>query len=209
MSRRTAAAPRKRQGTATQIERAALRILEQEGPQAVSMRRVARAVGVTPMAIYHHFPDREALLRSITDREFERLKEYGERRLLRAGNQVDLLRVVDAYLDYAFARPRVFDYVFSKPRSDARRFPRDFRARRSPTLTPVADRVAAAMADGRLAKDDVWEVALQLWAHVHGYVSLYRAGRFQLSEARFRDLYHRAMVRLVRGLEAHSSARPT
>ena len=86
--------------------------------------------------------------------------------------------------------------------------PRDFRARRSPTLTPVADRVAAAMADGRLAKDDVWEVALQLWAHVHGYVSLYRAGRFRLSEARFRDLYHRAMVRLVRGLEAHSSSRP-
>ncbi len=169
------------------------------------MRRVAHAVGVTPMAIYHHFPDREALLRSITDREFARLKEYSDKLLARAAHRSDLVWLVDAYLDYAFARPRIFDYVFSKPRFDARRFPRDFRARRSPTLTPMADFVAEAMADGRLAKDDVWEVALQLWAHAHGYLALYRAGRFQMSRARFRDLYHRAVRRLLRGLELRAT----
>jgi hypothetical protein len=103
---------------------------------------------------------------------------------------------------YAFARPRIFDYVFSQPRGDARRFPDDFRARKSPTLTPVADVVAAAMKDGTLKQDDVWEVTLELWAHVHGYLCLYRAGRFHLSKQQFRKLVHRSMRRLFDGLKA-------
>jgi AcrR family transcriptional regulator len=44
------------------IADAALSILEAKGPQAVTMRQVAEAVGITPMAIYYHFPNREALL---------------------------------------------------------------------------------------------------------------------------------------------------
>jgi len=39
--------------TSQQIYQCALRILEAEGPQAVSMRRVAKDVGITAMAIYH------------------------------------------------------------------------------------------------------------------------------------------------------------
>ena len=44
-------------GTSQRIYHCALRILEAEGPQAVSMRRVAKEVGITAMAIYHHFPE--------------------------------------------------------------------------------------------------------------------------------------------------------
>ena len=37
------------------------------------------------------------------------------------------------------------------------------------------------MQTGQVKKDDVWEVALELWALTHGYVALYRAGRFALA----------------------------
>ena len=67
-------------------------------------------------------------------------------------------------------------------------------------MTPVADRVAEAMASGDLKSDDVWEVAMQFWAHVHGYVTMYRTGWFNLDEKQFRALYHRAAKRLVEGL---------
>jgi AcrR family transcriptional regulator len=186
--------------TAERIAEIALRILEQEGPDAVSMRRLAKAAGITPMAIYHHYPSREALLKTITDDEFAKLKEYSDRLIAQSKGKGDLTRSTDAYLDYAFDRPRIFDYVFSKPRFDARTFPEDFRARRSPTLNPVADRVAEEMKEGVLRKDDIWEVALQLWAHTHGYVTLYRAGRFNMTEKQFRALYHRAVKRLLQGL---------
>jgi len=74
--------------------------------------------------------------------------------------------------------------------------------RRSPTLNPIADAVNGAMRAGLLRKDDVWEVALELWAVTHGYVTLHRAGRFNLSEKEFRALVRRALRRLIHGLKA-------
>ena len=188
--------------TAEQIARVALNILEAEGAEAVSMRRVANEVNITPMAIYHHFPNREALLNYITDREFSKLLEYVLSHPLRGNLESRLVGVLEGYIDYALARPRIFDYVFSRPRPGARRFPKDFRARRSPTLNPVAEVVAGAMEQGDLKKDDVWEIAFALWAHVHGYVMLYRAGRISLSKKGFRELIRRSLRRFVRGLKA-------
>ncbi|MGB2632610.1 MAG: TetR/AcrR family transcriptional regulator [Candidatus Acidiferrum sp.] len=188
--------------TAERIAKVALSILEKEGPEAVSMRRVAQAVGITPMAIYHHFPSREALLNTITDREFAKLLSHIQAHPLRGSVEDRLLAVMEGYVDYAFVQPRVFDFVFSRVRPGARQFPRDFRARKSPTLNPVADMLAAEMEKGNLKKDDVWEVAFALWAHVHGYVLLNRGGRISLSEKDFRKLLHRSLRRFLHGLKA-------
>ena len=188
--------------TADRIASVALTILEKEGPEAVSMRRIAEAVGITPMAIYHHFPSREALLNTITDREFAKLLSYMQAQPLNGGFENRLLAVLAGYVDYALARPRIFDFIFSRPRPGARQFPKDFRARRSPTLNPVADLLAAEMEKGFLKRDDVWEVAFALWAHVHGYVMLYRAGRVALSEKEFRKLLHRSIRKFLHGLKA-------
>lgn len=190
------------QSTVQRISEAALRILEKEGPDAVSMRRVARAAGITPMAIYHHFADRKTLLTRITEQEFEQLLECIQAHPLKGNAGDRVVTVMEGYLDYALGRPRLFDYVFVQPRAGARQFPGDFRARRSPTLNVVADVVLDAMKDGFLRKDDVWEVAFALWAHVHGYVVMYRAGRFEGSEKQFRSLVRRSMRRFLRGLAA-------
>ena len=187
--------------TAERIAEEALKILDKEGADAVSMRRVAQVVGITPMAIYHHFPNRDALLNFVVDREFEKFLEYIQAPPPRGSVESRLLGSMDSYISYAFDRPRIFDYVFSQPRPNARRYPDDFRARRSPTLNPIADLVAQAMESGYLKRDDVWEIALELWAHAHGYVMLYRGGRFHLSETDFRALVRRSFRRLIRGLK--------
>jgi AcrR family transcriptional regulator len=186
--------------TSQRIYQSALRILEAEGPQAVTMRRVAKELGITPMAIYHHFPSREALLNAVVDSEFERLVEFFAPSNGKRSFESTMIHLMDGYIDYALAHPRIFDYVFSSPRPGARRFPDDFRARRSPTLNISADIVCSEMKLGRLKRDDVWEVAMELWAHVHGYVALWRAGRFCLSEDEFRKLLHRSLRRLFHGL---------
>jgi AcrR family transcriptional regulator len=188
--------------TADRIARVALAILEEEGPEAVSMRRVASAVGITPMAIYHHFPDREALLNTVTDREFAKLLSHMQAHPLNGSLENRVIAVMEGYVDYSFKQPRVFDYVFSHVRSDARKYPQDFRARRSPTLNPIADMLAGEMEKGLLKQDDVWEVAFALWAHIHGYVMLYRAGRIALSEKEFRKLLHRSLRRFLHGLKS-------
>jgi AcrR family transcriptional regulator len=188
--------------TERRIARFALRILEKEGPEAVSMRRIAALARITPMAIYYHFANREVLLRSVVDKEFEQLLDFIRKTPPSGSFEADMTHIMDAYIDYAFARPHIFDYVFSKARADARRFPDDFRARRSPTLNPIADSVAHWMEQGKLKTDDIWEIALELWAHAHGYVMLYRAGRFNLSQTEFKKLVQRSLTRLFDGLKA-------
>lgn len=188
--------------TEQRIARCALRVLEKEGPEAVSMRRIAGNVGITPMAIYHHFPSREELLRSVVEKEFEQLLEFIRKAPRRGSFEEDIVHIMDSYLDYGFARPHIFDYMFSNVRGDARRFPDDFRARRSPTLNVIADAVARWMDEGRLKRDDVWEIAFELWAHAHGYLMLYRAGRFNLSQKEFKKLVQRSIKRLLDGLKS-------
>jgi AcrR family transcriptional regulator len=186
--------------TSQQIYECARRILETEGPQAVSMRRVAKEVGITAMAIYHHFPSREALLNAVVDSEFLQLAEFFNRSEGKRSFQGALIHIMDGYIDYALAHPRIFDYVFAAARPGARRFPDDFRVRRSTTLNVTADIVSSWMKLGKLKRDDQWEIAMELWAHVHGYLALWRGGRFHLSEDEFRKLVHRSLRRLLHGL---------
>ena len=189
-----------RLSTSERILRAARALFEHGGAEAVSMRRVAEAVGLTPMAIYRHFPNREALLKRISDDSFDEIARHWIAR-----NQGDVLaRVIGLqriYLDYALAHPHLFDHAFSARRADARKYPEDFRAGRSPTLTVAAEAVAEAMRAGLLREDDAWDVAMTLWAHTHGLVSLYRAGRFSYDEAQFRRFYEVSLQRLLDGLK--------
>jgi AcrR family transcriptional regulator len=190
------------QATEERIAETALKLLESGGEDGVSMRRVATAVGITPMAIYHHFADRKTLLNFVVDREFTKYSESLQATPRRGTYESQILTCMDAYIDYAFAHPRIFDYVFAESRPGARRFPQDFRARRSPTLNPVADLLQKAMEAGYLKQDDVWELAMELWAHTHGYVALYRGGRFDLPEKEFRALVRRSIRRMIHGLKA-------
>lgn len=60
-----AEAPARERLTRERIVKAALRIMDEEGLDAVSMRRVAREVGVEAMSLYHHVRDKEDLLDGI------------------------------------------------------------------------------------------------------------------------------------------------
>ena len=113
-----------------------------------------------------------------------------------------LLAVHRNYLDYALAHPHLFDYVFSHAHAGARRFPEDMRGQRSPTLNVVAELVQVAMDEGFLARDDVWEVVMCLWAHSHGLIALYRAGRFSYDATAFRHFHDASLRRLIDGLKA-------
>lgn len=190
--------------TATTTERAiaaaALRILEKEGADAVTMRRVAKAVGITAMAIYRHYPGRAALLNAVAEDGFAALAASLRKRRLAGTVDERLEKMGDLYLDQALRNPQLFDLMFLKPREGARRYPSDFKARRSPTATQVADLVAEGMHDGTFRDDDVWEIAFEMGALSHGLILLYLGGRIELSRTAFRALYRRSFRRYLNGL---------
>jgi AcrR family transcriptional regulator len=190
-----------RLSTAEKILRAAHQLFDNGGADAVSMRRVAEAVGITPMAIYRHFPNRGALLKRLSDDSFNAVALEWQVRAQHPNVLKRLVALLEPYLDYALTHPHLFDHAFSLRRDDARRFPEDFRERQSPTLTIIADAIVEGMRHGVLRQDDPWDVAMTVWAHSHGLIALYRAGRFSYDEAQFRHFYLQSLGRLIDGIK--------
>jgi len=61
--------------TAHKIRREAVRLFAQYGYAAVSMRKIANAVGVMPGALYHHFPTKQDLLMCLLSEHMDRLHD--------------------------------------------------------------------------------------------------------------------------------------
>lgn len=179
-----------------------------DGATAVSMRRVAAEVGLTTMAIYKHFPNRDALLRAATAAEYKKIARYFQR--ANARKDIKGLRGMLGYLDYALDHPHLFQYMFSSQRKDAQSFPKGLNDGKSPTLNILHSFVETAMEEGFFRKDNVFETSLTIWSHAHGLIVLYQAGRIELPRKKFRQLYIRSLDRLLDGLqnlEAHSKNR--
>jgi AcrR family transcriptional regulator len=182
---------------------AARELLVAEGSSAVTMRRVAAAVGLTPMAIYRHFPHREALLDSLAAESFAQLgREWGARDWPAdpAGFQRELDAALTEYLDFALGQPNVYSLLFTERRAGARRFPDDFRPGDSPTLSVLTGALTAGMRAGIFREDDAQELAMVISAVLHGLVQLHAGGRISLAEPEFRALCRAAVGRVLDGI---------
>jgi AcrR family transcriptional regulator len=188
--------------TTQKIARAARRLLHKEGVDGVSMRRVASAVGITPMALYRHYPNRDGLLNALSDEGFVGLAAKLAQLQLMGGIDHQLLQILDVFLDHAFDHPRLFELMFLTKREGARQYPEDFRTRQSPTANVSADVIAAAMESGYLRKDDVWEIVFETGALMHGLVMLYLGGRMAMSPSEFRSYCHRSFGRYLNGIRS-------
>lgn len=186
--------------TAAKITIAARRLLDREGAEAVTMRRVAGAVGITAMAIYRHYPDRSALLNALADEGFKQLASQLARRHFSGTIDERLTEMAEVYLEHAFKNPRLFELMFLKPREGARRYPRDFKAGRSPTANLMVQVVEEGMKSGHFREDDAWEIVFEMGALSHGLIMLYLGGRLELSRARFQALYRRSFRRYIDGI---------
>jgi AcrR family transcriptional regulator len=164
------------------------------------MRRVAAAVGITPMAVYRHFPDRKGLLNALVDKGFKELS--GRPTASRSSTDIEkrLTRILDVHLDFALQNPRLFELMFVKPREGSRQFPRDFKAGKSPTANLLAELIHEGMETGYFRKDDVWEIVFETGAMLQGLIVLYLGGRVGTSAAGFRSLCHRSLRRYIRGI---------
>jgi AcrR family transcriptional regulator len=189
-----------KRSTSELIASAARRLLDREGADAVTMRRVAEAVGITAMAVYRHYPNRAGLLNALADEGFAELTVRLES-LRPSGDMTKRLeRVMDVFLDHALERPRLFELMFLKPREGARRFPEDFRAGRSPTANPSAKILREGMEAGVLREDDVWEVVFEMGALLQGLIMLYLGGRMSMPEKEFRKFCRRSFERYMHGI---------
>ncbi len=189
----------KKQSTRENLLAVALELMEgPDGVDGVTMREVAAAAGVTTMATYKHFQNRDALLRAATAAEYPRIADYFAR--ANARTEIPGMRGMLGYLNYALDHPQIFRYMFSSHRADAFVFPHDLNEGKSPTFNILLSVVSNLVERQVFRPDDVAETALSIWAHAHGLISLYLSGRIAAPRASFQKLYMRSLDRLVHGL---------
>jgi AcrR family transcriptional regulator len=188
--------------TADRLKGIAREILLAEGAAAVSMRRVAAAAGVTPMTIYRHYANREALLSAIVDTSFAEIAARWAQRPPAGDFDERIAYLLDDHLDFALGQPHLYDLVFTDRREGARRWPEDFRAGGSPSMNVVAQTLADGIHQGVLPDQDVWDLALTVTALIHGLVQLYRGSRIDLPEPGFRLLCHQLVGKVLDGCRA-------
>jgi len=164
------------------------------------MRRVAEAVGITPMAVYRHYADRAGLLNALANEGFAELARRLATRRFSVDIERRLTKMANIYLEHALENPRLFELMFLKPREGARRYPRDFKLGDSPTANLLAEVIREGVDSGYLRKDDTWEIVFEIGALSHGLILLYLGGRIGLNPARFRDFYRRSFRRYIRGI---------
>ncbi len=114
----TAAARRRKdqkEKTRERIVNAATKVLLREGVDGFSMRKLAQQIGYTPTAIYFHFPDREALLSEVVERQFLQFRESFER-IAKTRDPIARLRAMGlALIQFAVEHPAHYRCLFLIP----------------------------------------------------------------------------------------------
>lgn len=94
----------------------ALELLESKGAEAVTLRELAIAAGVSPAAPYRHFPDRAAVLNAVAAEGYRDLRERYARAMAGGGTAKERLRrAMQSFLDFARTRPGVFLLMYGTP----------------------------------------------------------------------------------------------
>jgi AcrR family transcriptional regulator len=169
---------------------AASRLLVAEGPQALTMRRVAGAVGCSTTVLYTAFGSKDGLADALFREGFERL-----RRRLEAVAPADdplarLTALAHAYRESALASRSYYGVMFQQAIPGFRPSAASLAAAGA-SLEVLTDAVRGCMDAGVLRAGDPRTVAEVLWAAVHGAVSLELAGHFpdpEVAADRFRTL---------------------
>jgi AcrR family transcriptional regulator len=148
------------------ITQAAIDALRTQSLEAVSLRKLAQAIGVSHNAPYMHFHDKEALWLAISDAGFGLLMEKIEaatkphrdwRRRLDAG--------CEAYLAFAEENREYMLVMFraATPSRERRLSPKGTEA-----LGVLIREVAGGVSEGRLKSDDPKRLAVLIWTMLHG-----------------------------------------
>jgi AcrR family transcriptional regulator len=177
---------------------AARTVLEEEGIVGLSMRRIAQESGMSPMSLYRHFADKDALLNALMA---DGLTAWGERvRAIPAKAPLQWLeRLTDEFLSFALEEPHRFDAAFFLPAPKARQYPDDFAAGRSPVIAMTVAKIDQARAEGLLGDTQSLDAALTLSALAQGLISMHRARRFS-GDAEFVTLYRSVTRKTLKSL---------
>jgi AcrR family transcriptional regulator len=145
---------------AREIVDAARELLEAEGPEGLSMRRVAERIGIRAPSIYKHLPDKQALEAAVISAGFAEWADAFE--AAARGADDPLAALARTYREFALRHPHLYRLMTDRPLAREH-------------LTPGVEERAAAQVVEAVGDPDG---ARAMWAFAHGMTILELNGRF-------------------------------
>ena len=175
---------------------AAERTVRERGVQDLSLRELARELGVSHGAPRYHFPDRQALLDALAESGFERLGAELRAAADRAGDEFQprLEAIAAAYIRFATADPALLDLMYAAKHSATQPSLHDAMER---AYSVMMELILHGQAIGRLQPGDSERVGLVLFSSIHGIAALLTAG--MLAPEQLEELTTDAIAHFLRG----------
>jgi AcrR family transcriptional regulator len=185
----------------------ALRMVEEEGVERISLRDITKRVGTSRSAIYRHFDSKEALMREVVMAGFARLAAHLEPALTREGlGTIERFRTMaERYMEFARSYPALYRMIFGERAMQARESVHDIEDPMQQTgFHALKSLVKRAQNEGLIKKEEPMIVSTVIWAMMHGQASLLIDGHLHVRE-NFDALFEMSFNTLLEGLSTASA----
>lgn len=158
---------------------AGLEILSEKGMDGLSLRNVAKKVGVSHAAPYNHFPNKQALLAAISTAGHEQLYQtlLGAFEKSKPSSPDTITEVAWSYLQFALNDPGRFKLMFSGALEEERDHP-DYEEISRKNISLFEEIIVFCQSKGQIAEGRVENIAIRLWSLVHGFTYLVLEDQF-------------------------------
>ena len=155
-----------------EILAAAERIFLSSGYEGATIRKIADEVGVSPTALYMHFPDKHAMLLAIGEEALNAVLGESEEIAARSGDPADRLRaVLRNHMNFALGNKTAYQIVFCEGARAIEGSESRTRALCERYYRTVVGLVSELEKAGRLKQGSVHGVSQTLWTGCHGLVT--------------------------------------
>lgn len=177
------------QTNAEKIRITAFELLEKYGEDKVTIRGVAKCLGLSPNAIYRYYRGKDALLSELAGEGAGLLLQRLQEAIMSKNDQEALFALADGYLEFASEHQPLYELMMR-----AHKYTPEQETKFHELWNFVRGRVG-------LVIDDADEAAVAIWGFLHGMVGLEQADVFH--EGKPRTGIHIGLEALFRGFNAH------
>lgn len=161
----------------------AMAIIASDGVEKLSLREVARRLGVSHQAPYKHFSSRDHILAEVVARAFADFARRLDAAVKTADPEGDMGGMGLAYLDYAHNHPLEYRLMFGTPLPNVDEHPEMMRqAKHAFALLREALRQKARQKGFEKTDDAITLDALFIWSGLHGLSSILTSSVLQTLE---------------------------
>lgn len=151
----------------------ALAVIASDGVEKLSLREVARRLGVSHQAPYKHFPSRDHILAGVVARAFADFAAFLDTHVPGGDPEAELEAMGQAYLDYAKAHPLEYRLMFGTPLPDAEAHPEMMgQARHAFALLSAGLKRKATARGLTLTDEQAMMDAMFIWSGLHGFAAI-------------------------------------